>query len=161
MIRLSLKLIIDTNQSPFYTAFMVYTRKGNLPAIFNTQDENLHKQLKSPIASLYSLTNVVNFEKSIDEVMDILFEQLDKRFVSSRAVFDLADWLQYFAFEVMGTMTFSSRYGFLESGQDINGMLDAIWNFMLTVGPVSSLYRQLLFVNVGTVMATNLNLSDR
>ncbi|KFA68968.1 hypothetical protein S40285_07008 [Stachybotrys chlorohalonatus IBT 40285] len=116
---------------------MVYTRKGNLPAIFNTQDENLHKQLKSPIASLYSLTNVVNFEKSIDEVMDILFEQLDKRFVSSRAVFDLADWLQYFAFEVMGTMTFSSRYGFLESGQDINGMLDAIWNFMLTVGPMT------------------------
>lgn len=121
-------------KSKFYRAFMPWTKNGLLPAIFTTQDEGLHKQLKSPIASLYSLTNVVTFEKSVDEVLDLLFEQFDKRIDK---VVDLADWLQYFAFEFMGTITFSSRYGFLESGQDVNGMLGAIWNFMLTVGPMT------------------------
>ena len=69
--------------------------------------------------------------------MDIFFDQIDKRFVESHQTFDLAEWLQYFAFEVMGTMTFSKRYGFLETGQDVNGMLATIWNFMLTIAPVS------------------------
>lgn len=117
---------------------MPYTKGGSLPAVFTTQDEQLHKHLKSPIAPLYSLSSVVTFERFVDEVLGVLFHQLDKRYVESQATFDLGDWLQYFAFDVMGTMTFSKRYGFLETGTDVNGMLGAIWDFMLTIAPVSS-----------------------
>ena len=108
-----------------------------MPAVFTTQDENLHKTLKTPVASLYSLTNVIRFEPFIDEEIGVLFEQLDKRFVKTQATFDLGDWIQYFAYEVMGTMTFSRRYGFLEQGKDGNGLLSSVWDFMLAVGPVS------------------------
>jgi hypothetical protein len=116
---------------------MPYTKSGTLPAVFTTQDEKLHKQLRTPIAQLYSLSNAVTFESFVDEVLGVLFHQLDKRYVETKEPFGLGDWLQYFAFEVMGTMTFSSRYGFLETGRDVDGMLEAIWRFMLTVGPVS------------------------
>jgi hypothetical protein len=119
---------------------MPYTKNGLLPAIFTTQDEKQHKQLKSPIAALYSLTNVVTFEEFVNDVLDILFQEFDKRYAGSQTSFDLGDWLQYFAFDVMGTMTFSSRYGFLETGTDVGGMLQAIWNFMLGVAPVSPRY---------------------
>ena len=124
-------------QSKFYDAFIPYSKTGSFPAIFTTQDENQHKQLKSPIASLYSLSNAITFESFVDEVLDVLCHQLDERFVSSEATFDLADWLQYFSFEVMVTMTFSKRCGFLETGRDVNGILATVWNFMLTVAPVS------------------------
>ena len=30
-----------------------------MPAVFNTQDEDMHKHLRCPIAPLYSMTNVV------------------------------------------------------------------------------------------------------
>ena len=123
-------------QSLFYRGIMPYTKGGALPAIFTTQDENLHRALKTPVASLYSLTNVVTFEPFVEEVLAILFRELDKRFVKTQATFALGDWLQYFAFDVMGTMTFSKRYGFLETGTDVNGMLGAIWEFMLTIAPV-------------------------
>jgi len=113
-------------------------KNGSLPAVFTTQDEQQHKQLKNPIAPLYALSNVVTFEGFVDEVLGVLFQQLDERFVDSHDSFDLGDWIQYFAFDVMGTMTFSSRYGFLETGQDVDGMLQSIWSFMLTVAPVSS-----------------------
>jgi hypothetical protein len=116
---------------------MPYMQGGALPAIFTTQDELQHKTLKTPVASLYLLSNVITFEPFVDEVLDILFQQLDERFVKTQATADLADWLQYFAFDVMGTMTFSKRYGFLETGKDVNGLLQAIWDFMLTIGPVS------------------------
>ncbi|KAN0067476.1 Cytochrome P450 [Elaphomyces granulatus] len=126
-------------KSKFYRAFMPYTKNGLLPAIFTTQDEKQHKQLKSPIAALYSLTNVVTFEEFVNDVLDILFQEFDKRYAGSQTSFDLGDWLQYFAFDVMGTMTFSSRYGFLETGTDVGGMLQAIWNFMLGVAPMTQI----------------------
>lgn len=118
---------------------MPYTKKGALPAIFTTQDEQQHKALKTPVASLYSLSNVISFEPFVDQVLGVLFEQLDERFVKNQATPDLAEWLQYFAFDVMGTMTFSKRYGFLETGSDVRGLIGAIWDFMLTIGPVSCL----------------------
>ena len=124
-------------QSLFYRAFMPWTKNGLFPAIFTTQDEDLHRTLKSPIAHLYSLSNVIPLERFVDETMEVLFRQIDRRFVQTQKVFDLCDWLQYFAFEAMGTMTFGARYGFLESGHDIGGMIGSIWQFMLVVAPVS------------------------
>lgn len=116
---------------------MPYTRGSALPMVFNTRDENLHKKLKSPIAPIFSLTNILTFEKFVDQVTEILFEQLDQRFVKNQESFNLGDWLQYFAFEVMGTLTFSRRYGFLEKGNDNTNMIEAIWKFMEAAAPVS------------------------
>ncbi|KAK7748114.1 hypothetical protein SLS53_001366 [Cytospora paraplurivora] len=104
-------------------------------AVFNTQDERMHKKIKSPIAPLYSLSNVVMFEGLVEGVISCLADQLDKRFAGTGMTFDLGKWLQYFAFDVMGTMSFSKRYGFLDSGKDVEGMLEAISKFMKTAAP--------------------------
>ena len=116
---------------------MPYTKKGALPAVFNIRDEALHKQLKSPIAPLFSLTNSLSYEVFVDRTLEVLLDQLDKRYVPSHEIFDLGSWLQYFAFDVMGTLTFSKRYGFLETGKDVNQMLETIWVYMKTTAPVS------------------------
>lgn len=97
-------------QSDFYRSLLIYTRKGgSLPAVFYTRDENLHKVIKTPIAPLFSLSNVLPLEVFVNRELEVLFQQLNTRFVSSGDTFDLADWLQYFAFNVMGTLTFSKR----------------------------------------------------
>lgn len=105
-------------------------------AVFNTQDEQMHKRIKSPIAPLFSLSNVVTFEGLVEEVLLCLSKQFDKRFVDTSEKFDFGEWLQYFAFDVMGTMSFSKRYGFLDQGRDVGDMLDAIFKFMKTAAPV-------------------------
>ncbi|KAF7586585.1 hypothetical protein BBP40_008642 [Aspergillus hancockii] len=110
-----------------------------MSAVFNTQDEDLHKQLRSPIAPLYSMTSVVSLEPLIDKTLNIFLKQLDDRYVGSSEVFDLGSWLQYFAFDVMGTLTFSRRYGFLEQGRDVHQILQEIWKFMKTVAPIGQI----------------------
>jgi len=116
---------------------MPYTRKGGaLPAVFNTRDETLHKKIKSPIAPLFSLSNTLPLEVFVNKTIQVMTDQIDKRFVDSQVTFDLADWLQYFAFDVMGTLTFSKRYGFLEQGKDVNSMLSTIWAYMSNAAPV-------------------------
>lgn len=96
----------------------------------------MHKRLKSPIAPLFTPANVPSFEGRIDEVLECLREKLDQKFVENSAVFNLGQWLQFFAFDVMGTLTFSKRYGFLDTGKDIGRMLGTIVDFMRSSAPV-------------------------
>lgn len=120
---------------------MPYIKTGNaLPLVFNIRDDGLHKKLKTPIASLYSLSNVLTFEGTIDEVLRILFNQLDDRFSGGSTTFDLGEWMQFFAFDVMGTMSFSRRYGFLETGRDDRGLLAGLWKFFTCCAPVSLIF---------------------
>ncbi|KAK6079051.1 cytochrome p450 [Seiridium cupressi] len=121
----------------FYAVLRPYQRGSSpLVAVFNSQDEKLHKQIKSPIAPLFSLSSASKLEDLIDNVLAVLKRELDSRFAGTGKVFDLGDWCQYFAFDVMGTMTFSKRYGFVDEGRDVSGMLDAIQKFMRTVAPI-------------------------
>ena len=119
---------------------MPFTKSGSaLPAVFNTRDETLHRQIKSPIAPMFSLSNTVTYEPFVNQVLEVLFKQLDQRFAYPQQIFDLSHWLQYFAFEVMGTLTFSKRYGFLEQGRDVNGMLETIWSYMTDAAPFTQI----------------------
>lgn len=118
-----------------------YTRAGGaVPAVFTSLDEDMHMSLKYPVASLFSLSNVVSLEPLVDDVLEVISEQLDKRFTQHAQIFDLSKWMQYFSFDVMGTLTFSKRYGFLEQGKDVNGMLEAILQFMKVTAPVSPIH---------------------
>lgn len=77
-------------QSDFYKSLMPYTKSGSsLPAVFNTRDETLHKQIKNPIAPIFSMSNTVTYEVFVNQVLSVLFDQLDKRFVHSYEPFDL------------------------------------------------------------------------
>src|SRR5690349_18391141 len=94
--------------------------------------------LKKPIAGIFSQSNVLLFEGYIDSCIRVLFEQLDKRFVEEGKVCDIGNWLQMFAFDVMGELTFSKRLGFLESGGDQDGVMEKIWDHFSAAAPVGS-----------------------
>ncbi|KAK4065660.1 hypothetical protein Trihar35433_7780 [Trichoderma harzianum] len=55
----------------------------------------------------------------------------------TEGVIDFPTWLQYYAFDVIGELTYSSRHGFLESGQDVDGIiayLDKYMSYLVLVG---------------------------
>lgn len=129
---------LTLSQSDFYAALRPYSKdSGSLQVVFNTQDEELHKRIKNPIAPLFSLTAATSFEPLVDGVLQFMDEKLRERFAQSGQVFNLGDYCQFYAFDVMGTMTFSKRHGFLDQGKDVNNMIGALHKFMETVGPVS------------------------
>lgn len=123
-------------QSAFYWALTFYARGKPIPGMFATQDEGLHYVLKRPIGGIYSMSNMVSFECFVDSTIRVLFEQIDKRFVQTKDICDLGAWLQYFAFDVIGEITFSKRLGFLERGEDVDGIIETIWNYFYNAAPV-------------------------
>lgn len=79
----------------------------------------------------------MTFEPLVDEVLQCISDKFDQAFCATEQVIDMGKWLQFFAFDVMGTMTFSKRYGFLDQGKDVGGMLATIIDFMRTSAPVT------------------------
>ena len=124
-------------KSDFYRVFLLYSRSKPVPTIFATQDDELHRILKKPIGNIYSMTNVVSFEKHVDHTIEFFFKRLEQLFVDEKETCDFGKWLQMFAFDVMGMITFSKRLGFLDRGEDVDGIMDSIWRLFQKISPVS------------------------
>jgi len=67
------------------------------------------------------MTNLVEFEPYVDRTIDVFLGQLKK--LQDGKACDLGLWLHYFAFDVMGEITFSKRLGFMDEARDIEGII--------------------------------------
>lgn len=126
-------------KSAFYWVLSFYVKGKAIPGLFATQDENLHRILRRPISGIYSMSNLVSFESYVDSTIRVFFEQLDKRFVKPEEICKFDAWLQMFAFDVIGEITFSKRLGFLERGEDIDGIMEKSWKYFRTAAVVSQM----------------------
>ncbi|KAF7183368.1 hypothetical protein CNMCM7691_003567 [Aspergillus felis] len=129
----------DQEQSKFYQVILPMSKGKILPGLFATQDEDIHRMLKKPIASIYSMSNLVSFEPFVDQTIHCFFDQLDSRFANHGRPLDFGMWLQMFAFDVIGEITFSQRLGFLEKGEDIDNIMGDIWKYFQYVAPVGQM----------------------
>lgn len=73
---------------------------------------------------MYAQSTLIGYEPLVDSTIRMLQKRLDE-FADGRDL-DLGQWLQYFAFDVIGEMTFSKRLGFLETGGDVEGVIVGI-----------------------------------
>lgn len=83
------------------------------------------------------MSKVVSFEPQVNSTMEYFFNRLDRLFVNKDQVCNFTFWLQAFAFDVIGEITFSKRIGFLEKGEDIDGIMGSIWKYFTAASPVS------------------------
>lgn len=99
-------------------------RKGRvLESIATTQDRDIHAALRRPVAGIYSNSNVMQFEPHVHATNQYLLKRLDTEFIGTGCACDIDNWVQYYAFDIVGELTISKRLGFLEQGRDVDGML--------------------------------------
>ncbi|OJJ68595.1 hypothetical protein ASPBRDRAFT_199027 [Aspergillus brasiliensis CBS 101740] len=122
-------------KSEFYDSIIPRIKGGKIPDVFATRDEDLHRRMRRPIANLYSISNLTNFEPLVLSTMQYFFARLDELFTDRDQVVDFGQWLQFFTFDVMGEVTFSRRLGFLEKGGDIEGVMENNWKYFRVAAP--------------------------
>ena len=79
------------------------------------------------------MTTIVGYEGIVDTVIDVFLKALDERFAgkpNKDGVIDLYAWFAYFTFDVMGSMSYGGRHGFLESGEDVHGIIGYVTDFL-------------------------------
>ncbi|KIX10083.1 uncharacterized protein Z518_01164 [Rhinocladiella mackenziei CBS 650.93] len=109
-------------KTKFYTLHMLSYQGQFTPSLFTTLDEGYHAKYKRPIANAYSMSTLVEFEPLIDSTSQLFMSRLDE-FVSSQKVFNFGQWLQMYAFDVIGEIVFSRKLGFLETRSDVDGIM--------------------------------------
>ncbi|KAK5035466.1 hypothetical protein LTS07_002904 [Exophiala sideris] len=104
--------------------------------IFTDLDPKSHAAHRRQIASLYAVTSLLKMEPNVDECifeLDARFEEISR----TGNVINLQWWLQCYAFDVIGRITFGSRFGFLDNGEDPLDLIPALhggMSYSATVG---------------------------
>ncbi|KAL5320426.1 hypothetical protein ACEPPN_011230 [Leptodophora sp. 'Broadleaf-Isolate-01'] len=153
-------------KSGFYPVQQNIAKGKPLHSLFNTEDEKFHAKLRRSVASAYSMSNLVTFEPLVDSTIAAFITQLRNRVVDRAGedgVLDFGTWLQYYAFDVIGELTFSQRLGFVDQGKDIEGVisvLERMLNYFAVVGQAPYLDR-LFYKNPVLLWCAERGLIDR
>lgn len=115
-----------------------------MDSMFTTTDPQEHKALKRPVAQKFSMSSLRTLEYLVDPCSDIFAKaMLDLQ----GQVVDLGEWAQWYAFDVIGAITFSRRFGFMENRKDVKNIISGIelgLAYAGIIGQVPSLHRYLL-----------------
>jgi cytochrome P450 len=96
-------------KSDFYVALDVVSNGQLLQNMFATQSDDWHRAQRKPVAHAYAMSTLTSYEPLVDSTTSIFMDAIGKRFASSGETCNLAQWLQWYAFDVIGEITFSKR----------------------------------------------------
>lgn len=97
--------------------------------LFPDQNIQRHNETRKKFQGIYSLSSLISYEKYVDDCADIFQERLGEMAGAGDWV-NMGHWLQCYAFDVIGNITYSQRFGFLDAGQDQGGIMQALENSM-------------------------------
>ncbi|KAL7276059.1 hypothetical protein RUND412_000975 [Rhizina undulata] len=131
-------------KTDFYAIFGFPTPKDT--NTFSQCDPDLHRQMKKNVASAYSMTSVVQLEPFVNSTIALFMKRM-KECCERKNPINLVQWYQWYAFDVIGELSFSRRFGFLDECKDIGGtckMLDSFIAYTSAVAMVPEMHNWLL-----------------
>lgn len=123
-------------KSEFYIVQQALSKGQCLASLFSTTDEKYHAELRKCVNGAFSMSALVQYEPSVSEATEKFLDQTEALFLSKNAICDFAEWLQFLAFDVIGQITYSKRHGFVERGEDVDGMVGYLGRLFSYFGPV-------------------------
>lgn len=97
------------------------------------------------------MSSLVNYEPLVDSTTDVFIEQTQKRYTSTGKPCNFSRWLQFFAFDVVGDLTWSKRLGFVERDEDVDGIVKFIGDFLTYAGTIGQMPQLDLLLNKNIV----------
>ena len=117
---------------------MAVSKGKRLPSLFSTTDEPFHANLRRSVNSAFSMSALVQYEPFVDEVTRVFLDQTNALYATPQKVCNFAEWLQFFAFDVIGQITYSKRHGFVDRAEDVDGMVAYLGKLFSYVAPAST-----------------------
>jgi hypothetical protein len=82
------------------------------------------------------MSTLIQYEPFVDSTTELFLAQTEAIYASKSQPCNFSRWLQFYAFDVIGEMTYSKRHGFLEENKDIDGIVGYIAGLFDYVAPV-------------------------
>lgn len=136
----AIKIIYGLNKgfvkTDFYIVQQAVAKGQRLPSLFSSTDESYHAKYRRCVNSAFAMTSLVNYEPLVDNTTKVFLQQTERLFARTGTVCNFSRWLQYYAFDVIGELTWSKRLGFVEKNHDVDGIVKFIGDFLSYAGPV-------------------------
>ena len=96
------------------------------PDIFTETREDVHAVKKRYASNPYSMATMHQMAGYIEDTERLLMKKMDGMCSSSDQYCNLGDYLHFYAFDVLGEIAFSKKFGFLEAGYDLEKAIKTI-----------------------------------
>ncbi|OHE94281.1 cytochrome P450 [Colletotrichum orchidophilum] len=127
------------SQSDFYIVQQSIANGFRLQSLFSSTDNDFHSQFRRCVNSAFSMSALVQYEPFVDNTTKLFLSQTEKLFAGNPEGCDFTTWLQFYAFDVIGEITYSKRHGFIEKNEDIDGIVAYLSKLFLYVAPVGQI----------------------
>ncbi|KAF2166953.1 hypothetical protein M409DRAFT_23000 [Zasmidium cellare ATCC 36951] len=104
------------------TAYYETGGDPGVPNIFTICDEKEHSDRRRRIASLYTMTSMVHYEEPVDR-MNALCVKKFEQFAKQKKRVNIPQFMQYYAFDVIGEISIDSSFGMMENEGDVDNMV--------------------------------------
>ncbi len=84
------------------------------------------------------MTALTELEPYVDSCVELFLTRIGEVTENGAKPIDISEWLQYFAFDVLGEINFSRQLGFLKTGSDVDNNIAAIDIILQYASVVSS-----------------------
>ncbi|OTA33990.1 hypothetical protein BTJ68_05507 [Hortaea werneckii EXF-2000] len=83
--------------------------------LFAERDVRIHGEQRRLVSRAYSMDALKEYEQYVDDAVEVFLDHMSER---QNQVVDMGNWVQLFAFDVIGEITFSKRFGFMDAAAD-------------------------------------------
>ncbi|KAI1380380.1 cytochrome P450 [Hypoxylon crocopeplum] len=139
----ALKSIYGLNKgfvkSDFYVVQQSVVKGHSLASLFSTTDNDFHARFRRCVNSAFAMSALVQYEPFVDNTTKLFLKQTERLFAGNPEGCNFTQWLQFYAFDVIGEITYSKRHGFVEKNEDIDGIVSYLSNLFLYVAPIGQI----------------------
>ncbi|KAK5653322.1 hypothetical protein OQA88_9013 [Cercophora sp. LCS_1] len=139
----ALKTIYGLNKgfikSDFYVVQQSTVKGHSLQSLFSTVDNDFHMQFRRCVNSAFAMSALVQYEPFVDNTTKLFLKQTERLYIDDPQKCDFTRWLQFYAFDVIGEITYSKRHGFIEKNEDIDGIVAYLTKLFLYVAPIGQI----------------------
>ncbi|OQD61524.1 hypothetical protein PENPOL_c016G07209 [Penicillium polonicum] len=122
-------------KSDFYNPAAAPFEGSPLLNLFSVRDVSYHSSLKKVIGGLYTKAAVLDLESKIDTCVEMFTNQLRKRTQDDGPTnVDMSLWVHLFAFDCLGELNVSKKFGYLDTGRDFNGFIEGSDKVLIKTG---------------------------
>ncbi|EME89142.1 uncharacterized protein MYCFIDRAFT_76504 [Pseudocercospora fijiensis CIRAD86] len=139
----AIKIIYGLNKgftkSDFYIVQQAVAKGERLQSLFSTKDEDYHAKYRRCVSNAFSMSSLVGYEPLVDSALNAFIEQTRRRYCDTGRSCKFSRWLQFFAFDVIGELTWSKQLGFVQRDEDVEGIVKFVADFLKYAAPVGQM----------------------
>jgi len=140
----SLVTCVDAHwQGKWYDAWII---PNMTVSFFAARDIKVHRHLRSRVSSGYTMTAIQSVEPIIQDVADAMWRKMGE-FADNGTPVPIDKWVNYFAFDAVGSLALGGPIGFVEQGVDVDGIITSIHDGFWLMANMGNLPLQMFWFN--------------